>query len=50
MDKQQVLALNREHICPHRVDVLSQLGIDFVVGKREGGIPCLTRTRRIRLS
>ena len=36
MDKRQVLALNREHVCPHRVDVLSQLGVDLVIGRRDG--------------
>ena len=36
MDKQQALSLSRKHICPNRVDMLGMLGVDLVIGKREG--------------
>ncbi len=36
MDKQQTLELSRRHVCPNRVDMFGALGVDLVIGKREG--------------
>ena len=36
MDKSRVLELSREHVCPNRVDMLGMLGVDLVIGRREG--------------
>lgn len=34
--KQRVLDLSREYVCPNRVDFLTAAGIDLVIGRREG--------------
>ncbi len=36
MDKQETLALSRQHVCPNRVDMFGALGVDLVIGRREG--------------
>jgi acetylornithine/succinyldiaminopimelate/putrescine aminotransferase len=36
MNKQQALELSRKHICPNRVEMLGMLGVDLVIGKRQG--------------
>lgn len=35
-DKDEILALNAEHVCPNRVAVWQASGIDLVIGRREG--------------
>jgi acetylornithine/succinyldiaminopimelate/putrescine aminotransferase len=35
-DKAQVLALAERYVCPHRVRTLGALGVDLVIGRREG--------------
>lgn len=35
-DKDEILALNAEHVCPNRVAVWQASGIDLVIGHREG--------------
>ena len=34
--KQDTLRLAREHLFPHRIDTLESLGVDLVIGRREG--------------
>lgn len=36
MDKQHTLSLSHAHVCPNRVDMFGALGVDLVVGRREG--------------
>lgn len=36
MDKQHTLSLSRTHVCPNRVDMFGALGVDLIVGRREG--------------
>ena len=36
VSKAQVLQRARDHLFPHRIDVLSYLGVDLVIGQREG--------------
>lgn len=35
-DKQRVLELAERHVCPHRVRTFRSLGVDVVMGRREG--------------
>lgn len=34
--KAEVLQRSRDHLFPHRIDVLASLGVDLVIGQREG--------------
>lgn len=36
VDKTRVMKQAREHLFPNRIDVLSTIGADFVIGRREG--------------
>ena len=36
MNKQETLAVSRRHVCPNRVDMFGALGVDLVIGRREG--------------
>jgi putrescine aminotransferase len=35
-DKQRILDLAAQHVCPNRVQMLQALGVDLVIGRREG--------------
>lgn len=50
-EKERILGLATQHVCPNRVQMLQALGVDLVIGRREGiasGIwmvtPCSTTT------
>ena len=36
IDRERVLRQSREHLFPHRIDTFSALGVDLVIGRREG--------------
>jgi len=36
MEKQKILEMAKEHVCPGKIDTFGQIGIDLVIGKREG--------------
>jgi len=36
MNKEDVLKLAKEHLCPGKIETFGQIGIDLVIGKREG--------------
>jgi len=35
-EKRRILDLAARHVCPHRVEMLQGLGVDLVIGRREG--------------
>ena len=36
MEKSKILKMAREYVCPGKIDTFGQIGIDLVIGKREG--------------
>lgn len=36
MDKKQVLDMAREYVCPGKIDTFGQIGVDLVIGQRQG--------------
>lgn len=36
MEKNEIIKMAREYVCPGKIDTFGQIGIDIVIGKREG--------------
>ena len=36
MEKSEIIAMAREYVCPGKIDAFGQIGIDLVIGKRQG--------------
>ena len=36
MEKSDIIAMAKEYVCPGKIDTFGQIGIDLVIGKREG--------------
>ncbi|CAB1075632.1 Aminotransferase class-III (EC [Olavius algarvensis Delta 1 endosymbiont] len=36
MEKNEIIAMAREYVCPGKIDTFGQVGIDLVIGKRKG--------------
>ena len=36
MEKREIIEMAREYVCPGKINVFGQIGIDLVIGNREG--------------
>jgi acetylornithine/succinyldiaminopimelate/putrescine aminotransferase len=36
LEKSEIIEMAREYVCPGKIDAFGQIGIDLVIGEREG--------------